>query len=428
MIRMARLVVGAVVVGLAATVGCLIPSHYSDEGMGGYAGQGGATTTATSSSTGGTPCTSASACDDGFACTAETCTNGSCVYVPLDQDPGPGSKGCMAFKCDNGVPVPTTKDGDRCGVSDTLMCVGAVCTGCTAPADCGKTDECEKPTCQPDMTCTYDYTPAGTKVVNAMPADIVGDCMTTTCDGSGNSKLTPDALDVPTDEVCSDGQCVNGAPVQTPLALGTPCAGGTTFCNANKTCVTCTVNAGCAPGKTCYEEKGCVSCSDGVRNGGESDIDCGGPCGVCDDKKKCDLPADCKNLRCENNICVSCSDGVKNGDEVNTDCGGLSCSFCKGTSCGSNSNCAQGLSCADSVCCDDACAGACKGCNFPGMVGTCSNLALGADDSLCAANEVCQGGGCVNAGGKKANGKSCTLDTECFSMNCVGTPPAAKCQ
>ena len=367
-------------------------------------------------------------CDDKNPCTAEACTDGSCVNVSLTQDPGPGSKGCTAFKCDNGVLVPTTKDGDPCGGSDKLTCVGKVCSGCTLDTECGKTDECQTPTCQPDMTCKYDYKPFGTKVLNAMPVDVAGDCMTTTCDGNGNAELTQDATDVPAAKVCTDGQCVNGAPVQIPLALGTPCAGGATFCNASQMCVTCTVNAGCAMGKTCYEEKGCVSCSDGATNGGESDKDCGGLCSPCDDTKKCTLPTDCKSMRCENNLCVSCSDGIQNSDEVKTDCGGTFCSFCQGASCTGTSACAQGLSCTDGVCCDNACTGACKSCNIPGSVGICSNIPLGADDMLCAANELCQGGGCVPAGGKKANGKSCTVNNDCFSMNCVGTPPAAKCQ
>src|SRR5437879_5151312 len=42
------------------------------------------------------------------------------------------------------------------------------------------------------------------------------------------------------------------------------------------------------------------TCTDGVKNQGETGIDCGGPCPVC----------------------VSCSDGIKNQGETGIDCGG----------------------------------------------------------------------------------------------------------
>jgi hypothetical protein len=50
------------------------------------------------------------------------------------------------------------------------------------------------------------------------------------------------------------------------------------------------------------------SCSDGVKNGDETDIDCGGT--LC-------LP------------CPGCSDGIKNGDETGIDCGGPDCPACQ---------------------------------------------------------------------------------------------------
>lgn len=48
------------------------------------------------------------------------------------------------------------------------------------------------------------------------------------------------------------------------------------------------------------------TCSDGIRNQGEFDVDCGGPC-----------PA----------LCPSCADGVRNQNETAVDCGG-SCDPC----------------------------------------------------------------------------------------------------
>ncbi len=52
---------------------------------------------------------------------------------------------------------------------------------------------------------------------------------------------------------------------------------------------------------------GCSACTDGVQNGAETGIDCGGP----------DCPA-----------CPTCSDGIQNGDETDVDCGGTNCPSC----------------------------------------------------------------------------------------------------
>ncbi|MCI5221238.1 MAG: hypothetical protein D3924_00790, partial [Candidatus Electrothrix sp. AR4] len=48
-------------------------------------------------------------------------------------------------------------------------------------------------------------------------------------------------------------------------------------------------------------DAGNSSCSDGIQNGDETGVDCGGSCP---------------------NACSSCSDGVQNGDETDIDCGG----------------------------------------------------------------------------------------------------------
>lgn len=54
----------------------------------------------------------------------------------------------------------------------------------------------------------------------------------------------------------------------------------------------------------------CPTCDDGVQNGSETDVDCGGP----------DCPA-----------CPTCNDGVQNGNETGVDCGGPDCAPCGGS-------------------------------------------------------------------------------------------------
>lgn len=120
-----------------------------------------------------------------------------------------------------------------------------------------------------------------------------------------------------------NGQCVN-------------------FQNDEKNCGSC--GNACNQGEVCHKGK-CVSagnnekgtsgnkkatCTDGKKNGKETDIDCGGPtCPACADEKTCKSGTDCSSGVCTNSICQapSCTDGVKNGNEIGVDCGG-SCPSC----------------------------------------------------------------------------------------------------
>jgi len=109
----------------------------------------------------------------------------------------------------------------------------------------------------------------------------------------------------------------------------------------------CGVDADCASGRC--EAGVCTSCADGAQNGTESDVDCGGSCHGCADTMTCGVDADCASARCEAGMCTSCVDGILNGDEVNIDCGG-SCLGCPGgSSCGAGPDCASG-ECMASVC------------------------------------------------------------------------------
>jgi hypothetical protein len=67
------------------------------------------------------------------------------------------------------------------------------------------------------------------------------------------------------------------------------------------------------------------TCTDGKKNGKETDIDCGGPtCPACADEKTCKTDTDCSSGVCAVGYCQapSCVDQVKNGGETGVDCGG----------------------------------------------------------------------------------------------------------
>jgi hypothetical protein len=72
-------------------------------------------------------------------------------------------------------------------------------------------------------------------------------------------------------------------------------------------------------------------CSDLIRNGDETDIDCGGTCGPCNVGDRCNRDDDCEKGTCALGRCqaLPCADGVQDGDETDVDCGG-SCRKCAG--------------------------------------------------------------------------------------------------
>jgi len=74
-------------------------------------------------------------------------------------------------------------------------------------------------------------------------------------------------------------------------------------------------------------------CANGIKDQGESDVDCGGgSCPKCSEFKLCNVNADCVSGWCRDQMkCLtpSCDDGLKNKDETNIDCGGH-CTSTKG--------------------------------------------------------------------------------------------------
>ena len=86
----------------------------------------------------------------------------------------------------------------------------------------------------------------------------------------------------------------------------------------------------------CLDNTGsCNQCSDGIQNGDETAIDCGGslcdPCAI----DGCTNPASHNynpDATIDDGSCLTCSDGVQNGDETGIDCGGALCMPCQAVS------------------------------------------------------------------------------------------------
>lgn len=83
-------------------------------------------------------------------------------------------------------------------------------------------------------------------------------------------------------------------------------------------------NASPEPGKVVEK-----TCTDGIKNQKESDVDCGGECKKCEAGKNCSSNKDCVTGFCLNGVCAapSCQDGILNQNEEGIDCGGV-CNPC----------------------------------------------------------------------------------------------------
>jgi hypothetical protein len=154
-------------------------------------------------------------------------------------------------------------------------------------------------------------------------------------------------IDCPQDPSCPS--CTNGKKDgdETDVDCGggcKPCASGL-GCAAGGDCAT-----GICTGGKCAEP----ACGDGEQDADETDVDCGGAgCAKCADGKGCKVPADCASGVCGGGKCAApaCDDGAKNGDETDVDCGGPKCGPCGfGMLCGSGTDCTTGFCSATKVC------------------------------------------------------------------------------
>jgi hypothetical protein len=203
------------------------------------------------------------------------------------------------------------------------------------------------------------------------------DCGGPTADGCGANGACADALD------CSD-HVDNASLCRVPWAPGAGPGNAPTGMNA------------CLP----------PTCADGVRNGTETGVDCGGDpsCPRCGDDDHCIKDTDCLSGECEGSRCVPSASGPDGG-------GSTASKFCEGQ--------LDGTPCDDLDRCTRL--DACKG-------GTCQGVAVEClPVDPCHPSPICDGttGHCV-AGSPAANGTACSdgnyytaIDT-CQAGVCVG--------
>ncbi|HRI65125.1 MAG TPA: hypothetical protein PK156_12840 [Polyangium sp.] len=264
-------------------------------------------------------------------------------------------------------------------------------TQCVMNADCGADSECQAFTCA-DGTCMVVFAPEGM----ALSVQGMGDCLTNTCDGKGYVVRIAEPND-PTDDgnPCTKDICTGDTTTHEFEPSGTAC-NGAQYCDGMGACVECVDSAQC-PSNIC-KLNACTTaeCSDGVMNGLETDIDCGGmQCSQCPDGLGCVGDPDCKSNVCMGGKCAAptCTDNALNGAETYVDCGGADCPPCAtGKPCKIGTDC-EGRVCLAGVCQDPAC-----------------------DDQVLNGTEsdVDCGGTCA----KCINGRYCNDFKDCLSGHC----------
>jgi hypothetical protein len=381
--------------------------------------------------------------------------NGATTGEADDADIPVDGNECTADACTAGVPSnPPVALDTPCGAGGALHCDGAgQCVGCTADAHCGAPTDCATPHCVTGA-CAVDFTAPGTPV----PTQVEGDCLEVQCDGLGGTKAVGASGDVVDDgNPCTDDLCAGGAATHPNSASGKACAMGGTVCNGAGACVGCVNGSDCTSFVCTAQVCAAATCTDNVKNGTEVDIDCGGAdCAPCADGKLCGAASDCASSVCSGNPlnCQAplCTDTVKNGSESDVDCGGATCAKCGPTkACAADGDCLGG-SCVGNTCvptctdtvkngtesdvdCGGTCAAKCATDKACGAAVDCTS-------SVCTGN-VCQaptcsdtvkngGEGDVDCGGscavKCASGKTCGAAGDCESGVCsAGVCAAPAC-
>ncbi|MDC3960670.1 hypothetical protein [Polyangium jinanense] len=261
--------------------------------------------------------------DDGSECTENKCIDGTPLFVPLEQNAA-------------------------CGKDKLLKCDGlGSCAGCTMPSECGDDGPCLKWSCESGV-CIRAFEPAGTVVANTVTGDCKAEACdgAGNLGQIPDPNDAADDGDSCTADICKDGATVRESAAN-GTACGMGCQSCTDGlcgdCSPGFVCEgTACVSVGEQPvGAVCTENPDCMSgfCVQGVCCESACDGKCMGcvntatgmPNGVCAPALDGNNPGG----RCEGaDTCVGgkcrCENGVQDGNELKVDCGG-SCAPCKGT-------------------------------------------------------------------------------------------------
>jgi len=392
-------------------------------------------------------------CDDGVACTVDSCDEGtdSCVASADDSRCTAEAGGT----CDDslGCQYPTcTAATCTAGPCQTASCEGDVCVRTNL---CGGSDiccggSCVAAGCDDGNPCTDDSCGAGgcVHVNNSDPcsdgnACTVGDqCSGGSC-GSGSARDCNDLNPCTNDSCNPSSGCVNTNNTNAcddgdECTVGDRCSGGSCDGGSARNCNdgnVCTSDS-CNPSSGCVNTNNTVSCNDGDactmgdRCSGGSCV--GGSARDCGDSNPCTTDSCNPSTGCVNtNNTNPCSDG--NACTVSDRCSGGTCAPgsprncndsnpCTNDSCNVSSGCTYSNVSAGVTCAPDVC----------GPWSTCSGFSCmfnqGTENRTCTPRE-CDGlGSCID-GGSYLDSQSCTLEegASCALCNECSSEPDVIC-
>lgn len=147
----------------------------------------------------------------------------------------------------------------------------------------------------------------------------------------GSTTATPSAIDGVQNGTETDIDCGGNAPTNAPR-----CA-DERRCQTGSDCA----NGVCAPTGTCAP----ATSTDAVKNGTETDVDCGGTTASrCAEGKACLQGEDCDSRFCTDQRCEPRKAGRKDGDETDVDCGGAVAPTCDWyMTCANDADCSSGV-------------------------------------------------------------------------------------
>jgi hypothetical protein len=332
------------------------------------------------------------------------------------------NKDCISNSCTLGVCGPPTCDDKATNGTETdVDCGGGCMTKCDDGKKCLVNEDCLHKGCD---TVTHLCTPCANGAKDNAETDVdCGGSGTGSCAPCGEMKQCKVDIDCAT-KVCVGGICSGCSNMKQDGKESAKDCGGPdcSKCVDGKTCMAATdcVSNGCLNGL-------CSLCGNGFQDPGESDVDCGGTanpsnevCPRCDNGKVCATTADCKNGTCGATFrCGSCGDGLLDGSESDVDCGGSCAVKCPESKiCNLDTDCAQGV-CLKMMITTGAGGASDAGPMFAAQ-GVCNTCTDGIKSGMLETDVDCGGASCP----KCLKSKMCKINLDCATGACI----AGTCQ
>ena len=251
-------------------------------------------------------------CVDGLMCRS----NSDCESNNCDRDG-------KCVSCQN-----SARDGDETDVDCGGSCNACADSSmCQADTDCNS-NNCFQQTCSSCMNTITDGDETDVDCGGSCPRQCGVGLQCVADDDCAGSTVCTDFLCTRTDAAaCTDGVQAPTPPppggwTESDIDCGGDCSAAGYLCAAGSSC---TADLDCDARICDSTSNTCVTCQDTIRNGNESDVDCGGTnCGLCPAGSQCGSGADCATGQCSSSgICSSCTNGRMDGEERGIDCGGL---------------------------------------------------------------------------------------------------------